>query len=87
MLKYHRIEGIDTNKTDRSRDCIICRYWYFIGINIRFQPKACNGCHDMTLKSMSFSDVAVVTIGKDNYRIHFWGIGKNEAMNRRKKLI
>ena len=30
--------------------CIICNFWYFLGINFRFQPKVCNGCHNMTQK-------------------------------------
>ena len=32
MLKYDRIdisEGIDVNKTDRSKECKLCHYWYF----------------------------------------------------------
>ena len=44
MLQYDRIyvsEGIDTNKTDGSRECIICHYWYFLGINFRIQSKIC----------------------------------------------
>ena len=37
----------------------------------------------MTQKSMSFSDV---TVGRNDYRIHFGGIAKSEAMNRRKNV-
>ena len=32
MLEYDRIdisEGIDINKTDASKECDICHYWYF----------------------------------------------------------
>ena len=52
-------------------------------MNFRFQPKVCNGFHDMIQKSMSFNDVATVTIGRNDYRIHFWGINK-KPMNRMK---
>ena len=31
-------EGIHTNKTSRSKDCIICYYLYFIDKGFRFQP-------------------------------------------------
>lgn len=31
-------------------------------VNLIFQPKACNGCHDLTQKSMSFNDVEIVTV-------------------------
>ena len=32
MLEYDRIdisEGIDTEKTNKSKECKICHYWYF----------------------------------------------------------
>ena len=31
-------------------------------INFRFQPKACDDCHDVAQKSASFNDAAVATI-------------------------
>ena len=57
MLEYDRIdvsEGINTYKIEGSCECIICHYWYFLGINFRFQPNVCDFCYDMTQKSMSF---------------------------------
>ena len=33
MLEYDRIdisEGIDINKTNASKECGICHYWYFL---------------------------------------------------------
>ena len=33
MLEYDRIdisEGIDMSKTNKSRECDICHYWYFL---------------------------------------------------------
>ena len=74
MLELDRIdisEGKDIDKTDRSRKCSVCHYWYFLKINFRFQTKVCNGCHDMTEMSMSLNDVAFVTVGRNDYRIHF----------------
>ena len=53
MLEYNRIEvpeGIDVNKTDGLRDCIICHYWYFLDTNLKLQPKVCNGSHDLMQK-------------------------------------
>ena len=87
MLEHVSIdvsECIDTDKTDSSREYIFCHYWYFIGLNFRFQPKVCNGCY-MTQKSWSFNDVATVTIRENDYWIHFWFMTKSEAMDRMKK--
>ena len=47
MLQYDRIdvsEGIDINKTSKSKECILCHYWYFKDIGFKFQPYVCNGC-------------------------------------------
>ena len=33
MLEYDRIDiskGIDVNKTNKSKKCDICHYWYFL---------------------------------------------------------
>ena len=32
MVQYERIdvsEGIDIYKTDTSKECVLCQYWYF----------------------------------------------------------
>ena len=65
MLQYSGInvsEGIYVNKTDGSRGFIICHYWYFSIINVRFQPEVCNSCHDLVQKTMGFNEVDIVTV-------------------------
>ena len=37
MLKYDRIdisEGVDAEKTNGSRECKFCHYWYFLNENL-----------------------------------------------------
>ena len=39
MLRYDRIdfsEGIDINKTNSSKECKICHYWYFLNKGFKF---------------------------------------------------
>ena len=53
MLEYERIdisEGIDVNKTNLSKQCDICHYWYFKDIGLNYQLYLCNGCHDVMQK-------------------------------------
>ena len=41
MLEYDRTyisEGIDINKTNTSKECDICHYWYFIDEGFRYAP-------------------------------------------------
>ena len=87
MLEHDRInvsERIDNNKPDSSCEYIIFHYWYFFHINFRFQPKVCNGCHDMTYKSMSFNSVAIVAIVENWYRIRLWFVIKSKGVDKRK---
>ena len=71
-MKCNRIdvsEDIDTSKTDGLREYIVCHHWYFL--KFRFQAKLCDSCHDMTQKSMNFSNFATVIVKKTDYRINF----------------
>ena len=41
MPEYDKIdiwEGIDINKTNSSRECHICQYWYFKDIDFNYEP-------------------------------------------------
>ena len=74
MLKYDRIdisEGIDVNKTARSKECMLCHYWYFLNKNFSYGPFLCEGCYNMKQKSVDFKNIAIVHIRKSAYRIYF----------------
>ena len=40
----------------------------------------------MTKKSMSFNDTVIVTVRKNYYGNHFWGMDKSEAMKKMKQV-
>ena len=84
MLEYDRIyisEGIDINKTNASKECDICHYWYFLDKNFNYEPYLCNVSHDLMQKTMNFNDAAIVSIKGNGYRIHFWYMSKDDAMS------
>ena len=84
MLEYDRFdlsEGIDVNKTNASKECNICHYWYFKDIDFKYEPYLWNGCHDLMRKAMNFNDIAIVSVKRSDYRIHFWYMSKNDAVN------
>ena len=84
MLEYDRTdisEGIDVNKTDLSKECDICHYWYFKDIDFKYELYFCNGCHDLMQKAMTFNNVAVVYVRGNTYRINFWYMSKFDAIN------
>ena len=83
MLEYDRIdisEGIDINKTNASKECDICQYWYFLDKNVNYEPYLSNGCHDLMQKAMNFN-VVIVSIKENDYRIHFWYMNKDGAIS------
>ena len=83
MLEYDRIdisERIDIDKTNKSKECNICHYWYVLHKNFNYDPYLWNGCHDLIQKAMSFKNVAFFSIKGNDYRIHFWYMSKNVAI-------
>ena len=84
MLEYERIdisEGIDVNKTNLSKECDICHYWHPKDIGFKYEPYLCNGCHDLMQKAMRFNNVAILNVKGSAYRIHFWYMSKDDAIN------
>ena len=56
MLEYERIdisEGIDLNKSDKSKECGVCHYLYFLDKNFNYKPYVRNACHDSMQKVMN----------------------------------
>ena len=87
MLEYDRIdvsEVIDINKTNASKECNICHYWYFLDKGFKYEPYLCNGCHYLVQKSMNFNDVSIVSLKRSDYRIHFWCMSIDDTISRLK---
>ena len=86
MLEYGRIdisEVIDDNKTNLSKECMLCHYWYFLDKNFSYGPCLCDGCYNIMQKSTKFKNTAIVHVKKSAYRIYFQYMSKHEA----KKLL
>ena len=84
MLEYDRLEvseGTDVNKTEGLHECIICHYWYFLIKNFKFQLEVFNGSHDLMQKAINYNDVVIVTVKRNNYRIHFLYMSKDKSIN------
>ena len=84
MLEYDITdisEGIEINKINLSIECDICHYWYIKSIGFKYEPYLCNGCHDLMQKVMSFDNVAIVYVKGNAYKIHFWYMSKDDAIN------
>ena len=86
MLQYDRIdisEGIDVDKTDKSKECLFCHCWYYLNKNFSYGPFTCDGCYAIVQKSTDFKDIAIIHVKKTACRVYFKDISKNKA----KKLM
>ena len=83
MLYYDRIdisEGIDLAKTNSSKECMTCHYWFF-NHGFNFQDYVCKGCHDLAMLSVNISDITIITVKNVDYRCIIHNISKSEAIN------
>ena len=74
ILENDRIdisEGIDVNKTNLSKKCDVCHYWYFKDIGFKHKPYLCNGCYDLMQKAIRFNNIAIVYVRGSAYRTSF----------------
>ena len=55
-----------------SKECDICRYWYFLNKVFKYQPNFCNRCHDLLMMSINFSDIAILNMKSSYYRWLSW---------------
>ena len=67
MLEYDRIdiwEGVDVDKTDKSKECMFCHYWYFLNKNFKCGPYLCDDCYDIVQKSTDFKNITIAHVKK-----------------------
>ena len=85
MLEYDRIdisEGIDIKKhKETSRECSLCKFYYFLNKNFNYGQYLCNGCYDMFLKAISMQNLTIINHNGNHYRVDFTFISKKDAYN------
>ena len=60
MLEYDRIdisEGIDINKANKSKERMLCHYWYFLDKNSSYGPYLYDCCYNIMQKSIDFKNI------------------------------
>ena len=86
MLVYEKIDisdGIDVDMSDKSKECMLCCYWYFLDKSFSYEPYLCDGSNNLMQKSNKLKNIAIVHIKENLYRICFLYMSKREA----KKLM
>ena len=86
MLEYERInisERTDVDMSDKSKEWMLCHYWYFLDKNFSYGPYLCDGCYSIMQKCNKFKNIAIAHVKKSTYSIYFLYMSKREA----KKLM
>ena len=86
MLECERIDisdGIDVNISDKSKEWMLCHYWYFLDKNFSYEPYLCNECYNIVQKCNKLKNTAIAHVKKSAYRIYFEYMSEREA----KKLM
>ena len=85
MLWYQKIdisEGIHANKTNASKECEVCHYWFFKDIGFKFQEHVFNKCYDLLTIAYSLKDITILNAKGNTFRCILMGISKNEGLKR-----
>ena len=90
-IKHVRIdisEGIDIKKCkETSKECNICKFYYFLDKNFNYGPYLCNCCYGMSLKAASIKKLAIINHNGNHYRVNFVFISKKDAYNLIKNAV
>ena len=91
MLEYDRIdisEGIGIKKCkETSKECNLCKFYYFLDKNFGHGPYLCDGCYDMYKKAISMQNLAIINHNEKHYRVNFAFMSKKDAYNLIKNAV
>ena len=80
-IKSNVSEGIDVNKSNKSKECMICHYWYISDENYKYEPQICNGCQDISIMAYELENIAIRNFKCIDYSCVIWNITKYDAIN------
>ena len=83
MIQFERVdvsEGIDINKSNKSKEYMFCHYWYFKDIGYEYEQYVCNGCHDLSIMVYDLGEFRILNIKGVDYRCFVFNMSKNAAI-------
>ena len=85
MLYSDRIsasEGIEVNKSSRSKECMLCHFRCFVDTGYRYEPEVCNGCNDISMMVYKLKDSAILKMKGLDYWYITWNMSRTDAIKR-----
>ena len=84
-MEYDRIdisEGIDIKICKKtSKECSLCKFYYFLDKNFKYGPYLCDGCYDMSMKAVSMQNLVIINHNRNRYRANFAFMSKKDTYN------
>ena len=83
MQQYEKIdvsEGIDINKSNESKEYMICHCWYFLDIGYNYEPYLCNRCHDLSMMVYDLDDFMILNIKDVDYKCSVCNMSKGTTI-------
>ena len=56
-----------------SNKCMLCHYWYFKDIRLKFEPHVFNECHDVMMTAYELKNIGILNVKEVNFRYIFMG--------------
>ena len=72
-------EGIGINKSNKSKECMICQYRCFKDIGFKFEICACNKYHGISVMAYELKNIAILSVKGVDYRCILWKMTKNNS--------
>ena len=84
MIQCERIDvsaAIDlTKRSDKSKEYMICHYWYFNDNCYKYEPHVCNGCHNLSMVVYNLNDFMILNVKCVDYGFYVFNISKSDAI-------
>ena len=68
-------------KQIHQKSVIFLTDYNFLDKDFKYESYLFNGCHDLMQKTMTFNDIAIVSVKISDYRIYFGYMSKDDAIN------
>ena len=84
MLQYERIdisEGINFDKSDKSKECMFCHHWHFKDIGYKYEPHGCNKWHDLLMVVYDLKNFMILNMKGVDYRFYVFNMSGSDAIN------
>ena len=53
---------------------MLCHYWYFNDVGLKFEPHIYNKCHDVFMTAYELKSIAILNIKGVSFRCVLWGM-------------